>query len=88
MHACPRHPPIPRAAKKARTPYHDGSGAAARAARSERLSAKPAPALFGDNPSGSSAGGNAAWEGAALEAAAWEGSQGEQWHEWATSLMA
>ena len=54
MHACPRHPPIPRAAKKARTPYHDGSGAAARAARSERLSAKPAPALFGDDPSGSS----------------------------------
>ena len=51
-----------------------------RAARSERLPAKPAPALFGDDPSGSSAGGDAAWEGAALEAAAWEGSQGEQWH--------
>ena len=50
-----------------------------RAARSERLPAKPAPALFGDDPSGSSAGGDAAWEGAALEAAAWEGSQGEQW---------
>ena len=49
-----------------------------RAARSERLPAKPAPALFGDDPSGSSAGGDAAWEGAALEAVEWEESQGEQ----------